>query len=408
MRDDVARRSTSGLGNTHMVDELQVLEPTLGGGPRRPLVWLAEVPFLGPPHRQAHLARYLRQRFDVLYVEPPPPLRLPAPSVSNVRGVKVAQVLPILNARPARLRSALAQPAIRRLASWLAVLQLGRAVRRGFSGRRTDELIVVCSNVFLARAALALRARALVVDICDDPRYYPGEPVWTAALLHTIVSRARLVTTSSLALRAEFSATFGARHVALVPNGVHATYLANGRADAWPPIGAPVGFVGYLGAWVDFDLLLALANALPDVVFELVGAIDPSVVPRAARLACLPNVRFRGPIPEADVPRALASFSVGLIPFVRGPYTRAVNPNKLYEYAAWNLPIVTTAFSPDVAQFGEHVDVCETTAAFVRAVSERAAGVGRRPTRWIAETHTWTAVAERFAELITRAADEPK
>ncbi|MGI9148511.1 MAG: glycosyltransferase [Chloroflexota bacterium] len=389
-----------------MVDELQVLEPANSALPRRPLVWLAEVPFMGPPHRQAHLARYLSRRFDVLYIEPPPPLRLPIRSVATVRGVKVAQVLPILNARPALLRAALSRPTLRHLASWSAGRQLARAVRRCFRGRRTRELIVVCSNVFLGRAALALNARALVVDICDDPRYYPGEPVWTAELLQLMVRQARLVTTSSLELRAEFSGGFGARHVELVPNGVHATYLDNGRAQSSAPIGAPVGFVGYVGPWVDVDLLIALAIALPEVSFDLVGAIDPCVASQVARLAHQPNVRLSGPIPEAEVPHALARFSVGLIPFVKGPYTRAVNPNKLYEYAAWNLPIVSTAFSPDVAQFAKHVDVCETTQEFVQAVKERQAGSGRRSTRWIAETHTWSAVAERFAALITHAADE--
>src|ERR1051326_9178692 len=90
-----------------MVGEPQLLEPDTGARTRRALVWLAEVPFNGFPHRQVHLARYLRRRFDVLYVEPPRPLRLPAPRVWSVEGVRIAQVAPILNARPIVLRSAL-------------------------------------------------------------------------------------------------------------------------------------------------------------------------------------------------------------------------------------------------------------------------------------------------------------
>ena len=112
-------------------------------------------------------------------------------------------------------------------------------------------------------------------------------------------------------------------------------------------------------------------------------------------------------VPVEELPAVtLAGFSVGLIPFVKGPYTRAVNPNKLYEYAAVNLPIVTTAFSPDVIQFSPHVDVCESTVQFIQAVRERATGMSRRPTRWIAETHTWYAIAERFANLVTQAAHD--
>ena len=167
-----------------------------------------------------------------------------------------------------------------------------------------------------------------------------------------------------------------------------------------------MGFVGYLGPWIDFELLGQLASTLPEFVFELVGPVDPSVATQAAVLARHPNVRLTGAIPEAEVPHALATFSVGLIPFLIGPYTRAVNPNKLYEYAAWNLPIVTTPFSPDVTQFRPEVDVCATTADFVHAVRDRANGLGGASTRWIAETHTWQAITERFAHLLERAIDE--
>jgi hypothetical protein len=96
----------------------------------------------------------------------------------------------------------------------------------------------------------------------------------------------------------------------------------------------------------------------------------------------------------------LARFGVGIIPFVRSPLTHAVNPNKLYEYAALDLPIVTTAFSPDLDAFASAVDVCPTRSAFIEAVRQRGQGDGLRTTRWIAEAHAWPAIAAQFAALL--------
>ena len=120
------------------------------------------------------------------------------------------------------------------------------------------------------------------------------------------------------------------------------------------------------------------------------------------RLRRRPNVCIDGPIAEEAVPRTLARFSVGIIPFRLTPLTRAVNPNKLYEYAAFDLPIVATPFSPDLDQFSPSIDLCADPQAFIDTVRAHAnrSGVGARSTRWIAESHTWDAIAHHFATLL--------
>jgi glycosyltransferase involved in cell wall biosynthesis len=364
------------------------------------LVWLAEVPFDGPPHRQQHLARLLALHYKVVFVEPPPPGRAPRMDVILRHGVRVTQVAPIANARP--LRRLMSVPFGLRLARVVASLQVHRALAASGLWSRRNQLTVVCSNVFLIHAARSMRPRLLITDICDDPRFYPGEPPWTGEFLRRAVQAADIVTTSSRALEAEF-VTLGARRLVYVPNGLHEGFLratAQHRQKTNRP--RVLGFVGHLGPWVDFDLLGRLAAQVPECILALVGSIAPACRGALEALLGYPNVRYTPAIPYADVPEVIAGFSVGLIPFRVSSYTRAVNPIKLYEYAALDLPVVSTAFSPDVAQFQPSIDVCATPEAFVQVSRERAAGHGRRPTRQIAEAHTWEQIACSFQALLSQ------
>jgi glycosyltransferase involved in cell wall biosynthesis len=370
------------------------------GASRSVLVWLAEVPFEGAPHRQQHLAQLLSDDYDVVYLEPPPAGRVPRPGLRHVDSVRVGQIAPLLNAHP--LRRVLGWRPARRLATLAACIQLLWAALQ--ARVRRSRPIVIVSNVYLIAAVGALDPRLLIVDICDDPRYYPGEPPWSAELLERAVRVADVVTTSSRALELEFM-RLGARHVVYVPNGVSDVFLQH---PPKPPAGkinsTPVlGFVGHIGPWIDFDLLEQVAQSLPNGRLDLVGSVAPEVRWRLDTLLDLPNVQHRSPVPHADVPEVLSRFDIGLIPFVISPYTRAVNPIKLYEYAALNLPIVTTAFSPDLDQFKDVIAVGATAAAFVDAVREIVDGHRPQLTRPLAEAHTWQHARQAFIAILAGA-----
>jgi glycosyltransferase involved in cell wall biosynthesis len=240
----------------------------------------------------------------------------------------------------------------------------------------------------------------MVVDMCDDPRHYPGEPPWTHQLLVDSIRQADLVTTSSRWLQAEFRA-MGAQRVELVPNGVSDEQLTPVERKKPRDLQTPVlGFVGHLGPWIDVELLERVADTLSQARLVLAGSVDPAVEPSLARLRTRPNVEYLGFVPHQKVPELIAGFDVGLMPFRVQAYTRAVNPIKLYEYAAQNVPVVSTAFSLDVEHFRESIDVCATAEEFLASVDCRARGGNARSLRWIAERHAWGAIAERFFSLI--------
>lgn len=328
-------------------------------------------------------------------------MRLPSPRIVHWDGVLVAQVAPVVNAHPLRwlMRHALG----RRLAEAAARAQLMSALVRAGVMPGRDELIVVCSNVFLIDAARVLDAGRLVVDICDDPRYFPDEPPWTEAFLRRAVLRANVVTTSSRSLEAEFVA-LGARKVVYVPNGIHHGF-AHSPVRSSGSQGVPVlGFAGHVGQWVDLELLDQLARELPGYELRIIGSVAREVRAAFGDLLRYPNVRYTPRVDYSTIPGVLAGFSVGLIPFRLSPYARAVNPLKLYEYAALDLPVVSTPFSPDVTQFSDSIDVCATAAEFVRVARERASGIGNRRTRPIAEAHFWERIGDAFLHVLEGAA----
>jgi glycosyltransferase involved in cell wall biosynthesis len=103
--------------------------------------------------------------------------------------------------------------------------------------------------------------------------------------------------------------------------------------------------VGNLAAYrIDFDLLLAVARARPDLQLLLIGVTGMGDVGRGSRacgeLLALPNVMALGPRPQRDLPAYLRHCQVALIPFLDNSHARASLPLKLWEYLAAGLAVV--------------------------------------------------------------------
>jgi glycosyltransferase involved in cell wall biosynthesis len=322
-------------------------------------------------------------------------MKCPTFGLRHRGSISIGQLAPLLNARPRVLRRVMRSRRARALVSLAGTAQILRYTR-GY--QRTRNSTVICSNIFMLPAMHNLVHGSLIVDICDDPRFYPGEPPWTEDLLVAAVRRADIVTTTSRALQAEFK-HLGAARVEYVPNGVSERIL-NAGATLSTSNSEVIGFLGHIGPWIDLELLEFLADSLPSRLLELVGTVDASMLPRLTRLMRRPNVQYVGPLSYELIPTALSRFGVGLMPFMKSDYTRAVNPLKMYEYAAFNLPIISTDFSYDVAQFSSSVDVCDTPESYVASVSDRLNGRKRRDTRWIAETHTWELIGQKLLGLV--------
>jgi UDP-galactopyranose mutase len=150
----------------------------------------------------------------------------------------------------------------------------------------------------------------------------------------------------------------------------------------------------------------ALADAHPRWQIVLVGpvaGIDPSSLPRR------PNIHYLGPQPYRDLPRFLAGWDVGLLPFARHPATRFIDPAATLEYMAAELPVVSTPAADIVECYGDVVAVAHGTCAFIAACeqallaapAERAALVEKMRKR--VNATSWDATVTQLRALLDAA-----
>jgi len=107
-------------------------------------------------------------------------------------------------------------------------------------------------------------------------------------------------------------------------------------------------FAGAHGEKDGLNLMLDAAKALPGVNFLLIGAGPEkrSAVERA-RQEGLGNVDFRDPIPKKDLAELLHACDVGLHAVTPlSVFQHGMSPNKLFDYMAAGLPVVSNAEGP--------------------------------------------------------------
>lgn len=367
------------------------------------VVWLSDIPWGSLWQRPQQLATRFPPDCHILFVEPwtighPPAVR-PAPV--NDRVLRVSFPFLPLHARSLGIR----RLAYRIGASALATRGLFAAQRawvralRGF-GRPGARRLAVVQN-FLARPSLrAWRPDRIVYDMIDAPLHFAPVPPRLVPHWEGLLREADLVSVTSDPLLA-LARAGGARDPHVLGNGVDvARFQAAAPTASLPgdPCAPILGYVGSLHSWFDVPLVASLARALPDARVLLVGPAHPATREALARAASsAPNLHWIGPKPYAEIPSIVRSFRVGLIPFRRTPLTEAVNPVKLYEYAAAGVPCVTTRFTDDVAQWSEAARVAGTGAAFIAEVRS-ILGAPPDPERLVAfaRRHDWDEIARRF------------
>ena len=156
------------------------------------------------------------------------------------------------------------------------------------------------------------------------------------------------------------------RNLLYLPNGVDlARFSIPSEVPAlYQRLKGPIAvFAGSFGHWFDTALVQEAAIRLPQVNFVLIGPVNTAI----KRLSQIPNVHCIGSLPQKKLPPYYQHANVGMIPFdvTASPLlVNAINPVKLYEYAACGLPTVTMDW-----QELSHIDLpiirCKTKEEFI-------------------------------------------
>ena len=256
----------------------------------------------------------------------------------------------------------------------------------------------------VVKLATSLRRKLLVYDCADAQVYNPrGTVVGLAEAERRLLEQADWVFAASNGLLERVSAYTD--RVSLVPNGVNLERFTICR-DAFPEPGdvadlptPRVGYFGQIDERLDLNLLVHLAQSIPDVSLVLLGVLRTDI----GALLRQRNVHWLGSKPHAELPAYLAAMDVLLIPYVLNRYTRAIYPAKLHECLAMGKPVVATDL-PELRPFHEVVRIAEDADAFVRHVSEALAEDDpalRARRRQVAEANAWQVRYQAIVERLT-------
>lgn len=167
-----------------------------------------------------------------------------------------------------------------------------------------------------------------------------------------------------------------------------------------------VGYVGGVRQWIDQELVRRVAEAHPEWSVVFVGPLQTAV----QGLAALPNVRFLGPKPHAEVPRYVKFFDCCILPYLKTEYTDSVSPAKLHEYLIMGKPVVSTNLAEvertvaDEGPGGGLLYVAKDHAEFVKGIEQALSERGEHAADRIAlaTRHAWGAKIEAMSALIQR------
>ncbi|MGW8566923.1 glycosyltransferase [Isoptericola sp. NPDC055881] len=217
--------------------------------------------------------------------------------------------------------------------------------------RTGPSTVFICSSYPDVRTVLAIdtakaRRWRTVYEVRDEMEEFNrvGYSKWFRPMLESRVARAADdVVTVSPRLAEKMNAISGRTDAIVVPNGVtddllrstaHLRTLDSVTGRPRDPV--VVGYIGHLTpSWFDWESVVDAAVAMPDVRFEIVG----HGIPDGLRLP--ENVAALGPRTHDECRAIAAGWTVGMIPFRPSPLTTAVDPNKLYEYLAFGLRVVS-------------------------------------------------------------------
>jgi glycosyltransferase involved in cell wall biosynthesis len=371
------------------------------------VLYCSEVQWRSQVSRKHLMVRRFPEDWEVLFLSP---LNLAARENSFVprrdgarRGVRYWSVpLPKPDARSAFLRS---------LTPLLEVT--GRGLLTGIASDFRPD-VTVCSNIWAARAAAVIRARGIpvVYDLNDlHPEFFTARRAQAEERFRSLIACASEVVCSSRQLQ-----SVAGRGV-VIGNGVDLDTFRGQRdlplpdAVARSPLASCEKLVVYVGSVDDridpallVRLLEGLAAAGRSAGLVLVGRVFDAALPWKADLErrFADRVLFTGRAAYEELPRYLSRAAVGVAPFLTNAKTAAINPNKLYMYAAMNANVVSTPFSAEVEEQRGSIFIASDPGSFAAAVLEALDDDSRRATvrARIAEPNSWDAKAARFVKLL--------
>ena len=199
----------------------------------------------------------------------------------------------------------------------------------------------------------------------------------------------------------------------VVPNSVRVPGTPPAPAEEHPR----VVYLGALTRARGSGEVIALARALPGVTVEVLGNARPDVDAELRSAAAeLPNLDYRGFVPNSQALGRLPGALAGLCLLADQPNYAHSQPTKVMEYMAHGVPVITTpnpasramvtdADAGAVIGFGDVDDVVAAVTCW-NEDRELQGRLGRNGYRAARERHNWNRDGARFADTFAQWVDD--
>lgn len=195
----------------------------------------------------------------------------------------------------------------------------------------------------------------------------------------------------------------------VLPNGVDDDVFPVTSSVESPTLHDPptVGFVGAFEYFIDFDLILDAAEALPEVQFLLVGdGREYERVARAKEHRGLDNIKLTGLVESQNVPAHIEQMDICLNTFQRIPLAHSAVPLKLFEYLSMNRPVISTRIREVQTLDTGYLYYADTGAELVARIHTILDNYPRAVERTapakqaVERTYNWDVIAETFTHTL--------
>jgi hypothetical protein len=192
--------------------------------------------------------------------------------------------------------------------------------------------------------------KKIVFDLSDDLAAYKGKSdsqySYIKECIEGLMTRSNLVFTTARTLYNKYSEIYGEKKIYYIPNGFDAKLFFRNNYELPPDIEKItkpiIGFVGVLFEFLDYDLIVYIAEKNPDKSIVLIGPVESSAEKKVRKLLRYKNIYLLGQKLRHLIPAYIHSFDVCINPFIVNEVSRSANPLKLYEYIACMKPVIST------------------------------------------------------------------
>ncbi len=226
-------------------------------------------------------------------------------------------------------------------------------------------------------------------------------------LLNNMMSRATLTFSISNILARQ---ALGNVHI--IPNGVSLSKAATPPSVPIQTVrhgGLPVvGFIGSFEYFIDLDLMVEVAKAMPDIHFLYVGTgREWKRVEKRIHDENVHNVQLTGGVPHDQVFEYIRAMDICLNLFTKIPVSHRACPIKLFEYLSQKKPVISTRLDELVyiddgfLYYGDNA--AEVSARIRSILNDRGAAEATAQSGYhkTVADYTWDRIAERFAALVS-------